>query len=117
MLSQRDESLHVSSDEEGGMNNDLQSQYKIKQSSSHKGPYHFNKLKLVQDIAVHVVSNHRFIASYLFCSCKFSKFFVMLPEEGDMLSLKTLAFVMLFLLNILSLIKNESCVPSFVVIL
>jgi len=53
VLSQRDESLHVSSDEEGGMN-DLQCSYKIKQSSSHKGPYHFNKLKLVQDIAVHV---------------------------------------------------------------
>ena len=42
-------------------------------------------------------------------------FLFILPEEGNMLFLKTLAFVLLFLFNILILIKHESCVPSFVV--
>ena len=48
------ESLNVSSDEE--VTDSMATSVKTKAASSHKGPYQFAQLKLVQDIAVHVVS-------------------------------------------------------------
>ena len=58
-----------------------------------------------------------FLTSYLifFADVILVSFLFILPEEGNMLFLKTLAFVLLLLFNILSLIENESCVLSFVV--
>ena len=81
----RDESLHVSSDEEGCNNDYSSGSYKIKQSSSHKGPYHFNKLKLVQDIAVHVVSvtsytSYSTLESGLFITSRGRKNLTNMPE-------------------------------------
>ena len=52
------ESLHVSSDEE--LTDSMTSSFvKTKVSSSNKDSQHFTRLKLVQDIAVHVVSGSR----------------------------------------------------------
>nr|CAB3267704.1 WD repeat-containing protein 44-like [Phallusia mammillata] len=47
------ESLNVSTDEEIS-DSFVNLSVKTKNSSSHKGPYHFTHLKMVQDIAVHV---------------------------------------------------------------